>query len=160
MTESKTCKACGETKPVSEFNKHPRTKNGLQSYCRCCQQVYNKQRSMRRPFYKIARNARDRAEKSGVPFGLTEEYLESIWTGSCPVFGIRLRLPGHGGQERDSAKPSLDRLVPAKGYVPGNVIWISLRANQMKNDGTSEELFRVAEWLKQTEEEIKKHEAD
>ena len=56
------------------------------------------------------------------------------------------------------AKPSLDRLVPDKGYVPGNVIWISLRANQIKSDGTSEEIFRVAEWLQQTEEEIKRHE--
>lgn len=99
-----------------------------------------------------------RAKDRDLPFSITEEYLESIWTGVCPVFQTRLNLPSHGGNTLSPAKPSLDRMVPDKGYVPGNVVWISLRANQMKNDGNSEELFRVAEWLQQTEEEIKRHE--
>jgi hypothetical protein len=112
---------------------------------------------MSRPFCKTLRGAKRRAKDRDLPFSITEEYLESIWTGVCPVFQTRLNLPGHEGRERTATKPSLDRIVPDKGYIPGNVIWISLRANQMKSDGTSEELFRVAEWLQQTEEEIKRH---
>jgi hypothetical protein len=122
--------------------------------------VYQKRYYMSRPFYDILKHAEKRAKDRDLPFSITEEYLESIWTGVCPVFQVRLNLPSHGGKKISPAKPSLDRLIPDKGYVPGNVIWISFRANQMKSDGTSEELFRVAEWLQQTEEEIAKHEAD
>ena len=157
MTESKTCTSCGETKPLSEYHRSKQGKEGRRAICRVCVREY----FLRRPFYSCLTAARNRAKARGVPFDLTEEYLESIWTGVCPVFQVRLDLPSHGSpKERSPSKPSLDRLVPDKGYVPGNVIWISLRANQMKNDGTSEELFKVAEWLKQTEEEIKKHETD
>lgn len=160
MAESKKCFKCDEVKPLSEFNKNKSKQDGLACECKVCRAVYKKSYALHRPFYSIAYNARNRAKERGVPFDLTEEYLESIWIGVCPVFQVRLNLPSHGDNKRTANKPSLDRLVPDKGYVPGNVIWISLRANQMKNDGNSEELFRVAEWLQQTEEEIKKHETD
>ena len=160
MAESKKCTKCGETKPVSEFRRNKTTKDGFSFECKACFAVYLKGFYMRRPFYNSFKNAQKRAATRDLPFSITEEYLESIWTGVCPVFQTRLNLPSHGGTKLSPAKPSLDRLVPDKGYVPGNVIWISQRANQMKNDGTSEELFKVAEWLQQAEEEIKRHEAD
>lgn len=160
MTESKKCPGCGETKTASEFAKNKAKKDGLASYCKVCDSAQGKRFYMGRPFYNIIKTARKRAEDRGLPFGITEEYLESIWTGVCPVFQRRLNLPSYGGNKHTTDKPSLDRIVPHKGYVPGNVVWISMRANLMKNDGTSEELFRVAEWLQQTEEEIKRHETD
>jgi len=158
MEGSKKCFKCREVKPLSNFHNDKSRKDGLQAHCKYCQSKKTKQYFMARPFYSSLHAAKNRAKDRGVPFDLTEEYLESIWTGVCPVFQVRLAFPSHGGNKRTANKPSLDRLVPDKGYVPGNVIWISLRANQMKNDGNSEELFRVAEWLQQTEEEIKKHE--
>ena len=161
MEGSKTCYKCGEVKPLSEFRRNKSKKDGFACECKVCHSVNMKSYGMSRPFYAILNAAKKRAATRDLPFSITEEYLESIWTGVCPVFQTRLNLPSHGGNEYSHAKPSLDRLVPDRGYVPGNVIWISMRANQMKNDGTSEELFQVAEWLQQTEEEIKRHaEAD
>jgi hypothetical protein len=160
MEESKKCYKCGETKPVSEFNKNRSKPDGLSSECKACNNTSLKSYAMRRPFYSVLKAARSRATARDLPFSITEEYLESIWTGVCPVFQVRLNLPSYGGHEHTAVKPSLDRLIPDKGYVPGNVVWMSLRANQMKSNGTSEELFRVAEWLQQTEEEIKRHETD
>ena len=159
MEGSKACTKCGEIKPRSEFHKDRSQGTGLRCKCKVCDASYKRKFARDRPFNQILHGARKRARDRDVPFNLTEEYLESIWTGVCPVFQVRLNLPGQGeGHHRTTATPSLDRLIPDKGYVPGNVIWISMRANQMKNDGTSEELFRVAEWLQQTEEEIKRHE--
>ena len=158
MVESKKCPQCGETKPASEFSKDRSRLDGLQSKCSACELAYKRKYARDRPFYPCLHRARNRAKNRGVPFNITEEYLESIWTGVCPVFHVRLDLPSRGeGHKFTTTTPSLDRIAPDKGYVPGNVIWISLRANRMKNDGTSEELFRVAEWLQQTEEEIKRH---
>ena len=42
----------------------------------------------------------------------------------------------------------VDRIVPELGYVEGNVVWLSHRANRIKDDATLEELERIVEWLK------------
>ena len=97
----------------------------------------------------LARNAaKQRAKQSNVPFELETKYLKSIFPndGLCPVFKIPLEFGGEG-DDRDNS-PSLDRIVPELGYVEGNVVWISNRANILKRDATWEELQRVAEWLK------------
>lgn len=50
-------------------------------------------------------------------------------------------------------KAELDRLVPSKGYVKGNVRWISRRANRIKSDATIDELKKI---LKYVEEQIER----
>lgn len=40
MTESKTCHRCGATKPVGDFNRNKRSRDGRQTYCRDCQRAY------------------------------------------------------------------------------------------------------------------------
>ncbi len=63
----------------------------------------------------------------------------------CPVLGISL-YPGTGRGPGHNA-PSLDRIVPALGYVPGNVQVISHLANSMKRDASPEQLRLFAEWV-------------
>ncbi len=46
---------------------------------------------------------------------------------------------------------SLIRLVPSKGYVKGNVRWISRRANRIKSDASIDEIKKI---LKYMEEQI------
>lgn len=91
------------------------------------------------------KNAAARAAKVGVPFDLTTEYLLSIITDTCPVFGTPFIFVGNGKVSMDSA--SLDRKVPAKGYVQGNVVVISQMANTIKSNATSKEVARVAQWM-------------
>lgn len=38
----KVCKICGEMKPLSEFHKHPKSKDGYNVRCKKCQNEYNK----------------------------------------------------------------------------------------------------------------------
>jgi hypothetical protein len=49
--EFKKCSKCGLIKPVSEFNKHSQTKDGLQSICKQCQTEYNRQWRLKHPDY-------------------------------------------------------------------------------------------------------------
>lgn len=42
--KQKYCYKCGETKPITEFNKHKSRSDGLQSICRSCQSISNKLR--------------------------------------------------------------------------------------------------------------------
>lgn len=86
-------------------------------------------------------NARIRARKAGVPFTITTDDIH-VPT-NCPVLGIPLfkRTGKRGGGENS---PSLDRIRPELGYVPGNIIVISNRANRLKSDASVKELRDIA----------------
>ena len=61
----------------------------------------------------------------------------------CPVFGIDLDW-GMNGNQPDS--PSLDRIDPTKGYIPGNVMMMSTLANRMKQNATFEQLKQFSRY--------------
>lgn len=88
-------------------------------------------------------NAKARAAKAGVPFALTR--ADIVIPTHCPVLGIELvrRIGRKGGAD---SSPSLDRVIPSLGYVPGNVVVVSRRANRIKTDATTEELEAVADF--------------
>lgn len=86
-----------------------------------------------------------RAKKLGVPFDLKAEDI--ALPNVCPVLGIPLVVSaanGRGGLRMNS--PSVDRIVPSKGYVTGNVIVISMRANTLKKDATIDEMRMLHEF--------------
>lgn len=66
----------------------------------------------------------------------------------CPVLGIPLSH-GTGRNGSHAGSPTLDRLVPAFGYVPGNVLVVSSLANSIKSDGTPDQIRRVADFYAQ-----------
>ena len=160
MEGSKTCNTCGETKPFSEFYKHIKNtaNDGLAYNCKTCHAEKNRKRRADRPFENSLAQAKHRAAKHNLGFDLTETYLEEIWTGTCPVFGTRFNLPG--AASRTPQMPTLDRIIPHKGYVKGNVMWICDLANRIKQEATADQIQAVATWLQQTEKEIARHETD
>jgi len=88
-------------------------------------------------------NAKRRAQLKGVQFDLTS--ADVVIPEICPVLGIKLTP---GVRNFVDSSPSLDRLKPHRGYVPGNVRVISWRANRIKNDSTLEELEQIVRYLK------------
>jgi len=91
-------------------------------------------------------HAMQRAKKNSLSFDLTIDYLETIATDTCPVFKQKFRWGRHKGKYHDFT-PSLDRIIPELGYVQGNVVFISLKANRIKNNAQEKELYAVADWL-------------
>ena len=88
-----------------------------------------------------------RAKKLNIPFDLTLDYLISICPKTCPVFNTELTW-GHQTGKILPTSLSLDRIDPNKGYIIGNVQWLSNLANSMKNKATSEQLHCFANWVK------------
>lgn len=80
-------------------------------------------------------SARYRAQQKGLAFDLTVADLEL--PERCPVLGVLL---GFGKETPLPNRMSLDRVVPARGYVRGNVRVISHRANSLKSNATADEL--------------------
>jgi hypothetical protein len=91
-------------------------------------------------------DARERARAKGLPF--TIKRADIVVPVTCPYLGITLQRGTFGGHK---ASPSLDRIRPHLGYVPGNVEVISKLANWIKNCGTAEEILKVGERMLRTE---------
>lgn len=89
----------------------------------------------KRPDMYMVRAARRRAKASGIECTITAEDITI--PKRCPLLGLRLKR-----RDKDCA-PTLDRIDPAKGYIPGNVWVISMKANRIKNDATLEELEQL-----------------
>ena len=98
--------------------------------------------------YSLWNAAKQRAKKQRLPFDLSPLDLKELGIPDvCPVLGIPInKSAGDGSGERNDNSPSLDKFIPALGYVKGNVHVISWRANRMKSDGTPEEWQKIAEW--------------
>lgn len=84
--------------------------------------------------------AKERSKKYNLPFDLDESDFE-VPT-HCPILGIELKIGDKQGGNFNS--PSLDRIIPELGYVRGNVIVISKRANLIKTDAAWDEILKVA----------------
>lgn len=92
--------------------------------------------------------AKQRSKKRGIEFSITENDFEI--PSHCPVLGIELKHNRPGARSRGSTNnsPTLDRINPDLGYIPGNVVIISKRANQIKSNAKYEDIQRVLKWLK------------
>ncbi len=97
----------------------------------------------REPLRYLVLAAKSRSKKEGLPFDLDYKKL-SVPT-HCPVLGIPMV---YAEGSRADGSPSLDRRRPELGYVQGNVVVISWRANHLKLDCTcGDELRRVADYI-------------
>lgn len=78
---------------------------------------------------------------------LTVEYLMSILptNDKCPVLEYDLF---YKSTKRPENRLTLDRINNKKGYIKGNVMWMSLKANLFKNNLTEGELVKFSKfWL-------------
>lgn len=89
--------------------------------------------------------ASTRARNEGLDFNLDLDYLESIATDFCPIFGTPFNW-GQGEKVNDWS-PSLDKIIPEFGYIKHNVIFICMLANKIKQNVTENEIYLVADWL-------------
>lgn len=92
------------------------------------------------PKKKMLTRARMRSKRDGLLFNLSPDDFEIPEV--CPILGIPLRFATGRGPSDHS--PSIDRIDNNKGYVKGNIIVVSWRANRIKGDATPDELALLA----------------
>ena len=169
----KSCCQCGLTKTAKEFPRARQLPSGLYSWCKSCvkekRESYNinenvsekrKKRRKEDPIWrdKIAqqkkdsrlrnfpvhmwRSARTKAKNKGMEFSIIVEDI--IIPEMCPILQVPLVF---GTKDHYEFSPSLDRKDNTKGYIPGNIVVMSKKANTMKNCATKEELVLFADWI-------------
>lgn len=151
------CDNCGKEaqKPLSEYNRN--IKLGRKNFCcRSCSATYRcnlykdtpteaqlqAQQNIKNycqnhkdeltPFRYSFRNAKKRFKE----FNLTLEDLKQIWeqqAGICPYTGLKLKLPTYTKCKNIWYRASLDRIDSSKGYIVGNVQFVSTPINFMKS---------------------------
>ena len=81
------------------------------------------------------------AKRKGVVVDLTEEYLYDLYKsqkGLCALSGVEIQIEGNS-----NLRLSLDKIIPEKGYIEGNVQWTIFAANRAKGDLTQEDFLRL-----------------
>ena len=177
MTTIQTCSSCKQEKPVMEFPINTKARSGYSSHCKACkkqryggqfQSYYAENKSRLNANTKAWREkkraenpidfwvhnnlvaVKGRAKRNGLDFDLDVDFLRSIVTTHCPIFGVELIY----GLKKDvdftdrGKGASLDRKDSARGYTKDNVWIISYRANSIKQDATIAELEQVVEGLR------------
>jgi hypothetical protein len=91
---------------------------------------------------EIFRRKRQNVSSGKWPWTIRFEDLE--FPLRCPILGIKLDYRGIATKENS---PSFDRINPKKGYVKGNVVICSWRANRIKNNGTATEHLKIYNYM-------------
>jgi|ERR1700731_185864 len=87
-------------------------------------------------------SARNNAKRNNLPCTIKKN--DVVIPEFCPLLGIKIECTS--GPRTDNS-PSLDKIIPEFGYVPGNVWVVSWRANRLKSDSTLTELRMLVENL-------------
>ena len=142
---NKACKSCNKILQFSEFHKHKECLFGVNNICKACRLPSTKKNYWEKPLERVMYDrAKSRAKKQNIVFDLDPKdiFIPEL----CPVLGIPL-FRGDGVISDNT--PSLDKIIPSKGYVKENIIVISYKANRIKSDANYEDIQKVADWLKQ-----------
>jgi len=105
-------------------------------------QHLNNIRYNRRDEYTGLREHYRRVKKRSDDYDITLEDLLNQWKkqkGLCVYSGVKLIHPINGGD--NLTKASLDRIDSTKGYVKGNIQFISIACNHAKNSMSHEEMI-------------------
>jgi hypothetical protein len=128
---------CGTEIAVAQ----PSLRSGASTGCLACRPM--KHGLARTREYRLWMNAKMRAKREGLSFDLRPEDITV--PAVCPLLGTPIAF---SHKRFFATNPSLDRIIPQKGYVRDNVWVISWRANAIKNDASIEELEAIVQNLR------------
>ncbi len=108
-------------------------------------------------FWFYVNACRNRAKRKSLPFNLSTKYLESIFEkqkGRCAITNLNMNMNSclKSGNEKDLFYASVDRIDNTKGYIEGNVQFVCLGFNYMRNSVTLEKAIEFIRKLKEVDE--------
>jgi len=163
FVELKLCKTCNQNLNYKKFRKVNRLTKGPNkgkyvgwtdinggkrfSKCKSCEIDRARNRYSINPIPQMLSNSKIRAKIKGIAHNITASDLEEIWpkNNRCPVLDTPFEIGYKDGKSKNLA-PSLDRIVPKKGYIKGNLIIVSDIVNRMKQDSTLEDMEKILKY--------------
>lgn len=157
------CK-CEFDKPISEIKRSE--KKGRRHFCsRSC--VGKHSGNWYNPngnYYDITKhsgNRRDKYSKFRYHFrninnrdreiNITIDDMIDVWesqNGVCPFTGVKLTIHGYNKNDGDILyTASLDRIDSKKGYIKGNIRWVSKGINLLKSNKSDDDVWEVCKMI-------------
>lgn len=161
MLKMRKCITCQLNKSTTMFYADSTHKAGIHPQCKKCNnevsrqyrrtnavkvEAYKRRLKQSNPLKYLLINVKARCKRNGIVFDITPADIEQVQT--CPMFGIELdylSTKTKVGMMNDNAA-TLDRIDPKLGYVRGNVVVLSWRANKLKGDIKPEEMGPVVRY--------------
>lgn len=137
---------CSSCHKVNHFSVHRLIKPNLPyryTTCDPCRLLERnlKEKPLKYTWKNKTSSLKSNALRRKVPFDLSPEYLEFVYElqkCSCIYTGIPISIDNRSGIHSESL--SVDRFDTSQGYIEGNILLCSNRANAIKRDQTTEEL--------------------
>ena len=170
--KEKNCNYCNQVKNFSDFRIEKPNKKGKSkgktigwrttnndyraSRCLDCEKKEFEVRYSKNPFPQMRSNAKIRSKQDGRIFDVSTEYLKSIFPkdSRCPVLGVKFDMSYKKGGVRKYS-PTVDKIIPEKGYVEGNLIIVSHIVNRLKSDANYEEMEKILKYYLKNKEKTK-----
>ena len=149
------CEKCGnsihkEKKEYDRRRKHGKNVFYCSLACHCKSSIGRLDEYS--PFRNYVSNSRFVAKTKKISFNLTNEYLKKLWesqNGICPYTHLKMELSDTKMRRIFSPiAASLDRIVPEKGYIEGNVEFVCLSINYSKNVFSKEQIISFISEIK------------
>ena len=152
----KKCPRCKIVKEVELFSKNKSKKDGLGSYCRDCQRLYNKRMYPRyvlrsKEYYLQNKNTylvrqkqrREELKKDGKWYNVKLRYRRYLSVAKSKKIEFKLSLEDFamltsqpcfycGGFNTGFNFTGLDKVIPNLGYTISNIVPCCFRCNEMK----------------------------
>lgn len=166
IPEKKLCTKCRKTLPAKAFGLDRGKPDGLAPYCKKCSAADRTEYNKTLPGLLSWRTtaAKKRAKVNGRAFTIDPDFVTSLWGqqhGLCAVSGLPM-IPDAPKPEqgtRSPYTPSIDRIRPELGYVPGNVRLVLTAVNIALCDWGEGVLLHIARaMVKKNEEKETKNE--
>ena len=147
LLDEKRCRVCKKVLPITEFYRNRGRSDGRNLECKSCDATRKKDFHIKNPVIAAFSNIRSRAKKKNIPVEVTIEDLKKAFPNDmiCPALGIKMEV---GEKNRNVNSPSIDKIIPEKGYIPGNIIVVSMKANLIKSFATPDEIIKVGKFYK------------
>ena len=152
------CSICSEIKHSSEY--YVNKSDCTYTFCKKCYSEKERVRRLSKPvsWVKKSYDISTSAKKRGFDFNLTPDYLSFVYTaqeGLCAYTNEKINLSLGRGLSGDCL--SVDRFDTSLGYLKGNIVLSTTRANTIKHNQTLEE-FRLwmPDWEKSGRETLER----
>lgn len=159
--KTKICTKCKIEKPLSDFHKRSKSKDGHAYRCKTCRNPGKKKYAMTDEKKKEKHKLRERELRKKYPerymlyaakrnsknknIEFTLKLHDINIPDYCPVLGIEINK---NMTYTNYNSPSIDRIDNDKGYTPDNIVIVCDRVNRLKKDAKIEELKQILKYMK------------
>lgn len=138
------CSSSFDTSHLDNWRKSEENKKFIKQFSGSSKDEYS-------PFRETLKKVKNRSKSKNREYDIDLQYLKEVWEnqkGKCPYLKRKLVLP-LTDQSHDKSNPnliaSLDRIDSSKGYVKGNIQFISTTLNFAKNKYSENVLLDLIE---------------